>query len=252
MLDALDVDFINNTVINNNSTASAGILFNTVGAPVASTHGNNCTTTATTSCPQPSGLVSIPNSAPLTAGLPTTITCPPGHYAGANANNGSCRQESYPLLANNVLWQNSSYYIGVGPLGTGTQNQQHVVALYNAFTTSQVTSQHETGECVSGLHYWDIGVCGDTGPGNHGGGAALNPQYSDKKLEPSLIDREAGVSLVVPMLEKVGSLRQTPTGKSELGKSYWMAFSNVGRRVKRGDRVDVVIGNFRAQGLAVE
>jgi hypothetical protein len=74
----------------------------------------------------------------------------------------------------------------------------------------------------------------------------------DKKLEPSLIDREAGVSLVVPMLEKVGSLRQTPPGKPELGKSYWMAFSNVGRRVKRGDRVDVVIGNFRAQGLIVE
>jgi hypothetical protein len=75
---------------------------------------------------------------------------------------------------------------------------------------------------------------------------------NDKKLEPSLIDPEAGVSLVVPMLEKVGSLRQTPTGKPELGKSYWMAFSNAGRRVKQGDRVDVVIGNFRAQGLVVE
>jgi hypothetical protein len=31
-----------------------------------------------------------------------------------------------------------------------------------------------------------------------------------------------------------------------------MAFSNVGRRVKRGDRVNVVIGNFRAEGLVVE
>jgi len=26
--------------------------------------------------------------------------------------------------------------------------------------------------------------------------------------------------------------------------SYWMAFSNSGRRVKRGDRVNVVIGHF--------
>jgi len=33
---------------------------------------------------------------------------------------------------------------------------------------------------------------------------------------------------------------------------YWMAFSNKGRLVKRGDRVDVVIGQFRAEGLTVE
>lgn len=73
---------------------------------------------------------------------------------------------------------------------------------------------------------------------------------NDKKLEPSLIDPQAGVSLVVPSLEQVGILRQG--GTSEPGKSYWMAFSNSGRRVKRGDHVDVVIGHFRAQGLVVD
>jgi hypothetical protein len=31
-----------------------------------------------------------------------------------------------------------------------------------------------------------------------------------------------------------------------------MAFSNKGRPVKRGDRVDVVIGKFRAEGLVVD
>jgi len=31
-----------------------------------------------------------------------------------------------------------------------------------------------------------------------------------------------------------------------------MAFSNKGRLVKRGDHVDVVIGNFQAQGLVVD
>jgi hypothetical protein len=31
-----------------------------------------------------------------------------------------------------------------------------------------------------------------------------------------------------------------------------MAFSNSGRRVKRGDHVDVVIGHFRAKGLVVD
>jgi len=73
---------------------------------------------------------------------------------------------------------------------------------------------------------------------------------NDKKSEPSLIDPQAGVKLVVPSLEQVGQLRQSPT--PEAGKSYWMAFSNSGRVVKRGDRVDVVIGQFHAAGLIVE
>jgi hypothetical protein len=73
---------------------------------------------------------------------------------------------------------------------------------------------------------------------------------NDKKSEPSLIDPQAGVSLVVPSLEKVGQLRQTST--PEAGKAYWMAFSNKGRRVKRGDHVSVVIGQFRADGLVVD
>ena len=73
---------------------------------------------------------------------------------------------------------------------------------------------------------------------------------ADKKAEPQLIDPQAGVSLAIPQLEKVGKLRQSSTPIA--GKSYWMAFSNKGRRVKRGDRVSVVIGQFRADGLVVD
>jgi hypothetical protein len=73
---------------------------------------------------------------------------------------------------------------------------------------------------------------------------------NDKTSEPSLIDPQAGVKLVIPEMEKVGKLRQSSTPIA--GKSYWMAFSNSGRRVRPGDRVDVQIGNFRAQGLVVE
>jgi hypothetical protein len=69
-------------------------------------------------------------------------------------------------------------------------------------------------------------------------------------LTPSLIDPQAGVSLEVPSLEQVGMLRQAST--PEAGKQYWMAFSNAGRPVKRGDRVNVVIGQFHADGLIVE
>jgi hypothetical protein len=73
---------------------------------------------------------------------------------------------------------------------------------------------------------------------------------SNKRLEPSLVDEKAHVKLVVPTMDKVGKLRQTPP--PEAGKTYWMLFSNKGEYVKRGDRVDVVIGNFHANGLIVD
>jgi hypothetical protein len=73
---------------------------------------------------------------------------------------------------------------------------------------------------------------------------------NDKTVAPSLEDPQASVSLVVPVMEKVGQLRQS--APPEAGKSYWMTFSNVGRRVKRGDRVNVVIGTFRAENLVVD
>ena len=73
---------------------------------------------------------------------------------------------------------------------------------------------------------------------------------NDKKNEPSLIDPQARVSLVVPSLENVGQLRQSTT--PENGKSYWMVFSNKGRLVKRGHHVAVVIGAFHADGLVVD
>jgi hypothetical protein len=75
-------------------------------------------------------------------------------------------------------------------------------------------------------------------------------RLNDKRLSPVLIDQQAGVKLIVPNMEKVGQLRQS--GTPEAGKSYWMAFSNTGRPVKRGDRVSIVIGDFKAEGLVVE
>ena len=74
---------------------------------------------------------------------------------------------------------------------------------------------------------------------------------NDKKLDPVLVSPEKGLKLVVPSMEKVGQLRQAPHDL-EAGKSYWMAFSNSGRLLKPGDRVDIVIGNFHARGLLIE
>ena len=191
MVDALNVNIINNTIVSNSTTASAGILFTTIGAPLASGEGTNCVTSPTTSCPQPAGLVAIQNSAGFAANLPATITCPPNHYQGSTATNGTCRTYSYPELYNNAIWQNSAYYIGVGALSA--QYQQNVVSLYNAFTTTMAPTQPQaaattangngviitggTGACVA-ANYWDIGVRGDATVSGHESGVTLNPLYS--------------------------------------------------------------------------
>jgi len=73
---------------------------------------------------------------------------------------------------------------------------------------------------------------------------------NEKTNEPALYDPAIRAKLVVPSLEKVGQLRQSST--PEVGRIYWMAFSNPGRVVKRGDRVNVVIGQFQISGLPVQ
>ena len=73
---------------------------------------------------------------------------------------------------------------------------------------------------------------------------------NDKKIDAYLIDPESNVKLIVPSLEKVGLLRQSSTPIA--GSSYWMAFSNPGRPVKRGDRVNIEIGQFHLDGVVVQ
>lgn len=169
--DALAVNFINNTVASNDATATAGVLFNTLGAPLASSQSPppNQTTSSTTSAPQPAGLVSMANSAPLQSALGgVTLICP--------INNPGCATFSNPYLANDLFWQNRSFYIGVGALSP--TYQQNIVSLYNSFTGTKPANQTSTGNCVTGSSYWDLGVRGDTGPGNHGSGFTLAPTYS--------------------------------------------------------------------------
>ncbi len=74
-------------------------------------------------------------------------------------------------------------------------------------------------------------------------------QLNDKKAQPYLVDEEARVRLEVPTMEKVGQLRQSAPPVA--GISYWMVFSNKGSLVKPGDRVNVVVGKFKAEGLFV-
>ena len=73
---------------------------------------------------------------------------------------------------------------------------------------------------------------------------------NDKAKAPYLIEEKLGLALQIPQMEKVGQLRQT--AKPENGREYWMAFSNKSKLIKPGNRVDIVIGNFRINDLVVE
>jgi hypothetical protein len=73
---------------------------------------------------------------------------------------------------------------------------------------------------------------------------------ANKETAPYLIGQRSNAVLRIPQMDKVGTLRQT--APPQVGQEYWMVFSNKGSLVKPGDRVNVVIGAFHADGLVVE
>jgi len=75
-------------------------------------------------------------------------------------------------------------------------------------------------------------------------------QLVDKSATPYMIGLRSRAVLQVPVMDKVGPLRQASPPKP--GQDLWMVFSNKGNLVKIGDRVNVVIGSFHADGLVVE
>jgi hypothetical protein len=72
----------------------------------------------------------------------------------------------------------------------------------------------------------------------------------DHAATPYLYAPRTHAVLQVPVMEKIGQLRQL--GNLESNKDYWMVFSNKGNLVRAGDRVNVIIGPFHAEGLLVE
>jgi hypothetical protein len=175
--DALNVNIVNNTIAHNDSLASSGVLATSIGAPSASAPAGNCvqngpTGPTTASCPQSAGVTSTQNSALLTTtftGL--TLTCPAGHP--------NCQGFSNPLLFGDILWQNRSFYIGIGNLGNGALNQQKLISLFDAFSGTAAPLQTAAGQCTPGVSYWDLGVRGDkTATPSSGSGFILSPVYS--------------------------------------------------------------------------
>ena len=71
-----------------------------------------------------------------------------------------------------------------------------------------------------------------------------------RQIKPNLIHQETGKVLAVPDTAKLGPLRNSNTPQE--GKIYWMFFGNAGKLVEAGDKVTVVIGDFRVENLVVE
>lgn len=80
--------------------------------------------------------------------------------------------------------------------------------------------------------------------------AAAAKELLDHNATPYLYAIRSHALLHVPEMEQIGPLRQT--GEIEVGKMYWMVFSNKGNFVKAGDRVSVIVGTYHIDGLLVE
>ena len=188
MRDALKVAMINNTIVSNDTTASAGVLFKTLGAINASNPPPGCnaqtdpTLPQDPSClgrdaphgPQPSGLVTMAHTQNLNdsiAGIVVTgnsprLACPSGYgYANGNGtslNNADCMKFSRPALVNDLFWQNRTFHVNLDTVttNTGLTSQQNLVVIAPglAGNSTPLASQTYSGECPAGASYWDIGL----------------------------------------------------------------------------------------------
>lgn len=73
----------------------------------------------------------------------------------------------------------------------------------------------------------------------------------DRKVRPFAIAEESGIKYGVPASPKVGFLRQAPQHVKE-NRQYFFMIANPGRGLKTGDKLTLVIGDFRIEHLTVE
>lgn len=74
--------------------------------------------------------------------------------------------------------------------------------------------------------------------------------FVQKRIKPFLINQTTGKRLPVQQT-RLGPMRQTAV-KPAKDRDYIIIFANTGKMIKRGDKVTVVIGDFKAEDLIVE
>lgn len=76
-------------------------------------------------------------------------------------------------------------------------------------------------------------------------------RLTDKKIIPYLINESTGAVMTVPAFPMVGMMRQASSRPQE-GRTYFILFANSVSKTQKGDKVTVVIGDFKSTGLKVE
>lgn len=75
----------------------------------------------------------------------------------------------------------------------------------------------------------------------------------DRRNAAALLNEETGLLTYVPVMPKVGPLRQTVRlGKPTEGRTYFIFFANPGKLIKPGSTATVSIGDFVMTGLVVQ
>ena len=130
LADTLNSSIVNNTVASNDSVGIAGVLL------AGTAEGGS---QAGIGRPNPAGISTEPTSAQLLA------------------VRSGLSMISSPVLTNNIVWQNRSFYYKV-------VNGAAVLCPSNDASGACVPlgNQTVTGQCVSGSAYWDLGIVGDT------------------------------------------------------------------------------------------
>lgn len=75
----------------------------------------------------------------------------------------------------------------------------------------------------------------------------------DSRIKPYLLTESTNVKLPVPVGEKVGAFRTTNRGKNITpNRDYYLMFGNPDAYAKPGQKVSVVIGDFRVEHLTLQ
>lgn len=74
----------------------------------------------------------------------------------------------------------------------------------------------------------------------------------DSRTQPYLLTEGSNIRLPVPVGQKVGAFRATNRGKNiTAGRDYYMMFANPDAFVREGQKVSVVIGDFRVDNMTL-
>ena len=148
--------------------------------------------------------------------------------------------------------------VAVAAVGLVGHTSQAPAAQRAARHSPYMAAQHSGSAAVSYAVQWGVDAlqAQQTNAGNliRFSYRVLDPNKArvliDKAATPLMVSPRAKVALQVPVMDKIGPLRQAT--EIQTGKTYWMVFSNKGSLVKRGDHVSVVVGKFQVDGLVVQ